>query len=52
MSDSELQEEEKEVLLSIYEGDPAFKMISDNTYQYKVSTQCFHTFLVLYRYIL
>uniref|UniRef100_A0A8D8Q9T6 RWD domain-containing protein 4 n=1 Tax=Cacopsylla melanoneura TaxID=428564 RepID=A0A8D8Q9T6_9HEMI len=35
MSNAELQEEEKEVLLSIYEGDPAFNMISDTTYQYK-----------------
>lgn len=38
MSDAELQEEEKEVLLAIYEGDPAFNMISDTTYQYKVGT--------------
>ncbi|KAI5716695.1 RWD domain-containing protein 4 [Diaphorina citri] len=35
MSNSELQEEEKEVLLSIYDGDPAFNMISDTVYQYK-----------------
>ncbi|KAL1450929.1 hypothetical protein WDU94_003240 [Cyamophila willieti] len=35
MSNTELQEEEKEVLLSIYEGDGAFNMISDTTYQYK-----------------
>lgn len=37
MSNSELQEEEKEVLLSIYDGDPAFNMISDTVYQYKVN---------------
>ncbi|XP_075222832.1 RWD domain-containing protein 4 isoform X1 [Lycorma delicatula] len=36
MSNSrELQEEEREVLLSIYDGDPAFKQLSPSTYQYK-----------------
>lgn len=35
MSNSELQEEEREVLLSIYEGDDKFKEISSTTYQYK-----------------
>lgn len=38
MAESEQQEEEREVLLSIYEGDPAFKQISHTTYQYKVSS--------------
>jgi len=31
------QEEEREVLLSIYDGDPAFKHLSPNTFQYKVT---------------
>ncbi|KAK9873340.1 hypothetical protein WA026_022145 [Henosepilachna vigintioctopunctata] len=35
MSNSELQDEEREVLLSIYEGDESFKQISPNTFQYK-----------------
>ncbi|XP_054268420.1 RWD domain-containing protein 4 [Macrosteles quadrilineatus] len=35
MAEIEQQEEEKEVLLSIYEGDPAFKQISPTVYQYK-----------------
>ncbi|XP_063974079.1 RWD domain-containing protein 4 [Diachasmimorpha longicaudata] len=35
MSDAELQEEEREVLLSIYEGDNAFKQLTSTTYQYK-----------------
>jgi RWD domain. len=30
------QEEEREVLLSIYDGDPAFKHHSPTTFQYKV----------------
>jgi hypothetical protein len=37
MSNSDLQDEEKEVLLSIYEGDPAFNQLSGITYQYKVN---------------
>ncbi|XP_076756141.1 RWD domain-containing protein 4 [Xylocopa sonorina] len=35
MSDVELQEEEREVLLSIYDGDPAFKQLTPTTFQYK-----------------
>ncbi|XP_078044610.1 RWD domain-containing protein 4 [Augochlora pura] len=35
MSDAELQEEEREVLLSIYDGDAAFKQLTPNTFQYK-----------------
>lgn len=31
-----MQDEEREVLLSIYEGDPAFKQISPTIFQYKV----------------
>lgn len=30
------QEEEREVLLSIYDGDPAFKHLPPTTFQYKV----------------
>lgn len=36
MSDLELQEEEREVLQSIYDGDEAFKQISPTVFQYKV----------------
>lgn len=36
MSELEQQEEEKEVLLSIYDGDTNFKQISPTVYQYKV----------------
>lgn len=36
MSDAELQEEEREVLSSIYDGDPAFKQLTSTTFQYKV----------------
>ncbi|XP_025159252.1 RWD domain-containing protein 4 isoform X3 [Harpegnathos saltator] len=35
MSDAELQEEEREVLFSIYDGDPAFKQLTPTTFQYK-----------------
>ncbi|XP_034946242.1 RWD domain-containing protein 4 [Chelonus insularis] len=35
MTDAEIQEEEREVLLSIYEGDTAFKQLTPTTYQYK-----------------
>ncbi|OAD53734.1 RWD domain-containing protein 4 [Eufriesea mexicana] len=35
MSDAELQEEEREVLLSIYDGDLAFKQLTPTTFQYK-----------------
>ncbi|KAG8224150.1 hypothetical protein J437_LFUL005484 [Ladona fulva] len=34
-SNIELQSEEREVLLSIYDGDTAFKELSENKYQYK-----------------
>lgn len=38
MSDvQEMQDEEREALTSIYEGDAAFKQVNPNTYQYKVS---------------
>lgn len=39
MSDLELQEEEREVLSSIYDGDPAFKQISPVIFQYKVNLE-------------
>ncbi|CAG9860793.1 unnamed protein product [Phyllotreta striolata] len=35
MSEKELQEEEKEALLSIYDGDDLFKQIDNCSYQYK-----------------
>ncbi|XP_051173356.1 RWD domain-containing protein 4 [Leptopilina boulardi] len=35
MSDAEAQEEEREALLSIYDGDSAFKQLNATTYQYK-----------------
>ncbi|KAJ8985054.1 hypothetical protein NQ317_016969 [Molorchus minor] len=35
MSESELQEEEREVLSSIYDGDESFKQISPSVFQYK-----------------
>ncbi|XP_071446421.1 RWD domain-containing protein 4 [Hetaerina americana] len=35
MSNVELQNEEREVLLAIYDGDPAFKDLTSNKYQYK-----------------
>lgn len=38
MSTKELQDEEREVLSSIYDGDDCFKQIDPNTYQYKVNT--------------
>jgi len=34
---SVLQEEEREALLSIYDGDEAFKQLSPTVYQYKVN---------------
>lgn len=42
MSETELQEEEREVLSSIYDGDDSFKQIDPTVYQYKVSvsTSC------------
>lgn len=32
----EMQDDEREALISIYEGDEAFKQVNPNTYQYKV----------------
>lgn len=36
MSVLEFQDDEREALLSIYEGDPAFKQLSPTIFQYKV----------------
>lgn len=36
MSNQELQEEEREVLQAIYDGDSSFKELNPTTYQYKV----------------
>lgn len=33
----QLQDDEREALVSIYEGDDAFKQINPTTFQYKVS---------------
>ncbi|GFR12177.1 hypothetical protein TNCT_3311, partial [Trichonephila clavata] len=35
MSCEELQEEEREVLLSIYDGDKCFRQLSSTSFQYK-----------------
>lgn len=32
----EMQDDEREALISIYEGDTAFKQVNPTTYQYKV----------------
>lgn len=40
MSDEEvkqMQDDEREALISIYEGDGAFKQVNPQTFQYKVS---------------
>lgn len=39
MSTTELQEEEVEVLLSIYDGDENFKKLSPTVFQYKIGEQ-------------
>lgn len=39
MSDLELQEEEREVLQSIYDGDECFKQVAPDIFQYKVRQQ-------------
>jgi hypothetical protein len=36
-ANKEAQEEELEVLTSIYEGDTEFKSVDGHTYQYKVT---------------
>lgn len=33
----QMQDDEREALISIYEGDDAFKEVNPNTFQYKVS---------------
>lgn len=33
----QMQDDEREALISIYEGDAAFKQINPTTFQYKVS---------------
>lgn len=38
----ELQDEEREALISIYEGDAAFKQINPTTYSYKVIFSIVH----------
>lgn len=34
----QMQDDEREALISIYEGDDAFKQVNPTTYQYKVSS--------------
>ncbi|KAK3731273.1 hypothetical protein RRG08_025815 [Elysia crispata] len=47
MSASELQEEELEVLRSIYDGDTSFKALSDTVFQYKYGEDgSFKSFIV------
>ncbi|XP_071848730.1 RWD domain-containing protein 4-like [Apostichopus japonicus] len=47
MSNREAQDEEKEVLMSIYEGDDCFKCLNDTTYQYRVGEKGhFQSFLL------
>lgn len=47
MTNKELQEEEQEVLLSIYGGDECFKVLNDTTYQYRVGDEGhFQSFLL------
>lgn len=44
-----LQEDEREALLSIYDGDEAFKQVSPTVYQYKVNNQLeIKTFNILF----
>lgn len=43
MSTKELQNEEREVLSSIYDGDDCFKQVDPETYQYKVNMCIFKT---------
>jgi hypothetical protein len=38
MSVKEQQDDEREALISIYEGDDNFKEINPKTYQYKVNS--------------
>lgn len=33
----QLQDDEREALISIYEGDDSFKQVNPTTYQYKVN---------------
>lgn len=33
----QMQDDEREALISIYEGDEAFKQVNPTTFQYKVS---------------
>lgn len=47
MSDAELQEEEREVLFSIYDGDPAFKQLTPTTFQYKVQELTFASLQII-----
>lgn len=47
MTSKELQEEELEVLRSIYDGDDSFKMVNEKTFQYKYGEDGTHRSFVL-----
>ncbi len=46
----ELQEEEREALISIYEGDAAFKQVNPTTYSYKVKIVGAHNLLRQFKF--
>lgn len=52
MTDSELQEEEREVLESIYEGDECFKQVSPDIFQYKVRLSGLFPYGLILRFFL
>lgn len=53
----QMQDDEREALISIYEGDEAFKQANATTYQYKVSsnssnrTYCFLWILMAFVFV-
>lgn len=51
MSNQELQEEEREVLQSIYDGDTSFKELNPTTYQYKVCSDEYFLYHLIIRLI-
>lgn len=52
MSDiKELQDEEREALISIYEGDAAFKEIDSHKFQYKVNIIFYLFFFIFNKFL-
>lgn len=50
----QMQDDEREALISIYEGDEAFKQANPTTYQYKVSSNSLsqtNFFVILMTYV-